>query len=73
MNRLQVKIRNRLKPVVRALMYARIRGEYHVMKAVASLRHVAGVREIPASCHWKNARYLTLRCPLYGLLTGSEL
>lgn len=73
MNRLQVKIRNRLKPVVRALMYARIRGEYHAMKAIASLRHVAGFCEIPASCHKANARYLTLRCPLRGLLTGSVL
>jgi hypothetical protein len=73
MNRFQVKLRNRLKPVVRTLMYARIRGEYHVVKCVASLRHVAGFREIPASCHRANARYLTLRCPWRGLLTGSVL
>jgi hypothetical protein len=73
MNRLTVKVKNRLKPLIRTLMYARIRGEYHVVKCVASLRHVTGFREIPASCHKANARYLALRCPLRGLLTGSVL
>jgi hypothetical protein len=73
MNRIRVKLRNCLKPLVRALIYSRIRGEYHIMKGIASMKHVSNFREVPASCHWKNARYLTLRCPLRGLLTGSVL
>jgi hypothetical protein len=73
MNRIRVKLRNCLKPLVRALIYSRIRGEYHVMKGIASMKHVSGFREIPASCHRANARYLTLRCPWRGLLTGSVL
>lgn len=73
MNRLTVKIKNRLKPLTRVLIYARIRGAYLGTKLVATLCHVPKFREIPASCHKANARYLTLRCPWRGLITGSVL
>lgn len=73
MRRIEVKIRNRVKPVIRLVIYSRIRAGYHVLKMLATIKYVAGFEEVSKSTHWKTARSLTLRSPVRGLITGSVL